>query len=296
MSRVLGVLLLLAAGVRAQTAPTSAPASAPASRVAATRPAVPAGPALAQSTIGMPGWIEDLVIPGSEVEPLPVAGDAPVLVRIARVDPHGDAFRYRLQFQALEAGRYDLATLLRRKDGSPASLPPLLVEVGAVRPAQRNEPNALAPAPLPRLGGYQTLVITAGAVWAVGLLAILLLGRRRRAAALAAARPATLAEQLRPIVQEALAGTVAPDRLAALERMLLSYWRRRLGLEQETAAQAMVTLRAHAEAGALLRALERWLHQPGTQREVDVAALLAPYQALPPEDVPAGPPVRGASA
>jgi hypothetical protein len=43
-------------------------------------------------------------------------------------------------------------------------------------------------------------------------------------------------------------------------------------------------LRQHAEAGALLRALEDWLHRrPGTVK-VDVESALAPYRNLPADE------------
>jgi hypothetical protein len=259
--------------------------SKPASR-AATRPASqPRGPVLATQSVGMTGQLLDFVLPGSELEPIPAEGSVPLVLRVVRVDPHGDAFRYRLTFQGLEPGRYDLATLLRRKDGSAAGgLDPVVVEITPVRPPGMHQPNQLAIAPLPRYGGYRTLLIAAAVFWVLGLVALLWLGRRRRAAAMTAARPTSLAEELRPIVLEAMSGTLPPDRLAALERMLLTWWRQRLGLDREPAAQAIVALRAHPEAGELLRALERWLHQPGASKGVDVNALLRPYQ-----DLPAGP-------
>jgi hypothetical protein len=65
---------------------------------------------------------------------------------------------------------------------------------------------------------------------------------------------------------------------AELERLLLAYWRRRLGLEQQKVAQAMPVLREHAEAGVLLRELEAWLHRPGPRPATDVGRLLEPYR------------------
>ncbi len=47
----------------------------------------------------------------------------------------------------------------------------------------------------------------------------------------------------------------------------------------------MAMLREHEEAGPLLRRLEDWLHRPaGSAEPVDVAALLAPYQAIPADE------------
>jgi hypothetical protein len=92
-------------------------------------------------------------------------------------------------------------------------------------------------------------------------------------------------------VESALAGNLSRAQQAELERTLLAFWRRRLNLDQTKAAEAMAALRSHPEAGALLGQLEAWLHRPGGAGEVDVNALLKPYQNAPPEAlaVPGGP-------
>ena len=54
--------------------------------------------------------------------------------------------------------------------------------------------------------------------------------------------------------------------------------RLRLGLDGLEPVAALVRLRAHPEAGALLRGTDAWLHQPPGRVAVDVAALLAPYR------------------
>ena len=65
-----------------------------------------------------------------------------------------------------------------------------------------------------------------------------------------------------------------------LERLLLAFWRRRCDLAGLEPAAALARLRAHPEAGALLRGTDAWLHQPpGRAETVDVEALLAPYRA-----------------
>ena len=43
---------------------------------------------------------------------------------------------------------------------------------------------------------------------------------------------------------------------------------------------AIVAIREHAEAGALLRQLEAWLHMPTPPAEADWQALLAPYRSV----------------
>lgn len=250
-------------------------------------------PPRSKSTVGMPARIDQLVLPGGELEARPIADRrAPVVVRVVDAYPHGSSFRYDIVYYGLEPGRYDLKDYMRRKDGTPVKdLPPIPVAVEPVLPPGQVEPHRLSLAPSPFLGGYRLLVLLGGLTWVGGLAVILLAGRRKRVQASAhASRPVTLADRLRPLVDAAMAGTLGAGQHAELERLLIGYWRRRLNLEHAAPAQCMAALRNHAEAGPLLHRLEDWLHRPaGTAEPVDVAALLRPYQAIPadePEDDP----------
>jgi hypothetical protein len=232
----------------------------------------------------MPGKIQQLVIEGTELEVKPLADRrAPFVLRITEAYPHGSAFRYDFVYYALEPGEYDLKNYLRRKDGTPldASLS-IPVKVDPVLPPGQVEPSQLTLEHSPALGGYRLLLAIAGSLWCAGLAAILLLGRRKPGGAEAeAARPLTLADRLRPLVEAALEGTLSQGQHAELERLLLGYWRKRLGLEQARPAVAMAVMRNHPEAGPLIRRLEDWLHKPGaTEEATDVASLLRPYQNL----------------
>lgn len=234
-------------------------------------------------TVGVPGHLTGIVLPGSEFEAVPGTQESKVVVRIEDVQPHGTAHRYELEFVGLEAGSYDLGQFLRRKDRTEnGALPPMPIVIDSVLPAGQVEPNLLPSVPAERLGGYRTLLWVAGSAWVVGLLLILFVGKKKRAAAVVAAPPPTLAERLRPLVTDAIAGNLPEGRRHELELLLLGFWRRRLSLEQTPARDAIGQMRAHAEAGALLRELERWLHQkPEHRTAVDVAALLRPYENLP---------------
>ena len=235
-----------------------------------------------RTTVGMPVQLRGLVLPGTELEPIAATTASKVLVRIEQVHRHGTAHRYDLAITGLEAGEHDLRAYLQRKDQTETSdLPAIPVIVTAVRPAKQTEPNAIEGLPAPRLGGYRTWQWVLGGAWVLGLLLLLFGWRRRAAAAAVAAPPPTLAERLRPIVTEAIAGTLPAARRAELELLLLGFWRQRLQLERRPAAEAIQLLREHAEAGVLLRQLELWLHAPPRQQAVDVEALLRPYAALP---------------
>jgi hypothetical protein len=242
-----------------------------------------------QSTVGMPARLEQVVLPGPELEVKPIEDRrAPLVVRIAAVYPHGTDFRYDLVYYGLEPGRYDLRDSLRRKDGAALKdIPPLPVLVEPVLPPGQIEPHRPPLESSPWLGGYRWLAIAGGLVWFAGLLAIMLGGRRKRTRAEAvAARPLTLADRLQPLVNAAMAGTLGRGQEAELERLLIGYWRKRLVLERVEPARLIALLREHDQAGPLLRRLEDWLHRPpGEAAEpVDVAALLEPYRSIPADE------------
>ena len=112
----------------------------------------------------------------------------------------------------------------------------------------------------------------------LGLAALLLAGRRRAQVARERVRPRTLAEELRPLVEDARAGRLSRSDRARLELRLVEYWRRKLALSDRTPHELLVELRNHPEAGALLRSLEDWLHRPDPPAAVDLSQLLAPYE------------------
>ncbi len=266
--------------------------------------ALMAGPAVAQEgapTVGMPARVAQLVLPGPELEARPIDRSMPVVVRVVATYPHGDAFRYDLEYYGLEPGRYDLAESLRRKDGSPtADLPPIPVAVVSKLPPGQVEPHRPGAAPMPSLGGYRLLLAAGGGLWLAGLVLIVMGGRRRRSrAAAGAGRRATLADRLRPLVEKAAAGTLATVERAELERLLLGYWRRKLKLDDLPPGEVMAALRGHPEAGATVERLEAWLHRPGGEQAVgpeELAALLAPYRDLPADAVDGGPATAGRAA
>lgn len=236
------------------------------------------------TTVGMAGKIDQLVLPGTELESLHAEDrGVPLVLRIAKAWPHGSAFRYDLVYYGLEPGKHDLAKYLRRKDGSStADLPEIEVEVRPVLPPGQVEPQPLPSRGTPSLGGYRAFLQVGVALWFAGLFMILLVGRRiRRDRDANESKPRSIADRLRPLVDGAIKGAVSTGQLAELERTLIAYWRRRLGLHDLKSADLFAQLRRHEEAGPLLEQLERWLHHPASQVPVDVTSLLRPYRDLP---------------
>lgn len=246
----------------------------------ATRPADGGNP-----TIGMEGRMV-VTLPGSIFEAKTVDERAPIVLRIASAKELVFGHEYDLRYMGFVPGRYDLKTLLARVDGSPADdVPSLPVEVTHLLPPSHMGEIIPQPVkPIPFLGGYKTLIAVVLGAWVLVLVPILLIGRKRKLAHLAPpARPVTLADRLRPLVERAAAGQLSAEGQSELERLLLWHWRTRLNLVETDTGEAITQLRRHPEAGRLLRSLESWLHRPPGSAQVDIAAVLSPYRDIPAE-------------
>ncbi|MEC8495681.1 MAG: hypothetical protein VXZ39_12195 [Planctomycetota bacterium] len=252
-------------------------------------PGVDEAPAAAETTVGMGVDLVEFVIPGAEVRARPVkdAGRADVIVRIENVFVHGTDHRYNLEVTPLVEGVLDLRDHLERVDGTPLGdeVPEIRILVDAV--TVEDVPFPVDPGvPHPgRVGGYTDVMTGLAVLWVVGLLCLVFLGRARRSEARVehVRGPRTLAERLRPLVERAGRGELDGPERAELERLVLAHWREKRGLSDASAAEAMIALRADAEAGPLLQRLELWFHSPRHEEltDAEVTELLAPFAATP---------------
>jgi len=238
-------------------------------------------------TVGMEGQLE-VILPEAGLTAKTPDHKTPLLLRIAHSQPHGTLTRYDLRYIGRVPGKHDLRDYLFNTNGLPATnLAELVVSVSGVLPEQHNgwlEEQALHAPSL--FGGYRALAVMAVVLWVLALFVILRVGRRPKPAAVAAPvqHAPTLAERLRPLVERAAAGGLTADEKATLERMLINHWQRRLGLAGADTGELIARLRQDTEAGALLRALEDWLHRPPGSAKVEVESVLAPYRNLPAEE------------
>lgn len=259
------------------------------------KPSATAVESIAETSVGMRVNLTDFVIPGSAVQAKPVVdpGRADALVRIKHEYTHGSGFRYDIEITPFIEGDLDLGDYLERKDGtSMDDVPDLPIFVEAML-----DPDVLQPkdpdVPQPgKVGGYRKLQFAVGAAWFLGLLALIFAFRRKPEVDSTGAGVArlSLADRLRPLVEEARKSELSNERRAELERLLVAHWRKRKGLDDMPAAKAVAQLRSDDEAGPLLRQLEEWLHRPvdASRSAVDVAALLAPYEHVTAESVSGG--------
>lgn len=237
------------------------------------------------TSVGFAERIKDVYIPGLPVEVKPLTDrKTPVIVRIVRSEPVDKGYRYELEYIGLEPGTFDLRPYLHRADRADIDkLPELRVTIESVLAPGHVLPNDLKAKATPRPGGYSLLLIAGGVVWAMGLFAILFLWRGRRKQAANAKAPRSLADHLRPLVEAALAGRAQTTQLADLERSLIRFWTRKLGLAKERPVEALGILRKDPQAGPLLVQLETWLHRPERTATIDLSKLLEPYRQLPPD-------------
>jgi hypothetical protein len=255
-------------------------AAAPAADVAARRPA-------SETAVGIEG-VYYLRHRGPAVEALPVNDDSPVVLRIADAAGDGGATIYELRYIGVKPGRYDLRNYLRRADGGPMTgVEPISVSIRSALPDDHNGQLDVLPClPLPTAWPYRLFLAVVGGLWFVPLAWFMVrrvVRRKRRPKAPPSGEP-SLADQLRPLVEAAVAGQLSTAEQARLERLLIAYWRKRLELTGCSAAETLVRLREHAESAVPMEQLERWLHRkPGSCR-VDVAAVLRPYRDHPPID------------
>ena len=231
--------------------------------------------------VGMEGRIT-IPLPGEKLEAAPVGDKSKIILRIHDVFPHGTDHRYDLRYFGFVPGEYDLAKFLRNTNGAmPTNLPPITVRIRGILPEDHDgkliedETGGLS---LP--GSYTAWLIGLSVVWFIAAWPLFLLGRKKKTP-LGQAEDVgpDLAERLRPLVELAANGTLDTDGRARLERMIFSHWRERLDLPEDgDLTELHHQLKAHGEAGPLVRGLEDWLHRPPGTATVDIPALLEPYR------------------
>ena len=200
---------------------------------------------------------------------------APVTVRIASQTEDNGATLYDLRFIAQKEGRFDLRDGLTRIDGGSLydeallggaadGYPAALVAVTALLPEEHDGDmiamQELAASPMV---GYRVSMIALGAVWLLVPMVWMIrrvIVRRRVKLALPPPPPPTLADLLGPLVEDAQSGRLDVEGRATLERLVLGYWREKLDIERLSMRESLHRIKSDDAAGALLRAVERWLH------------------------------------
>jgi len=237
------------------------------------------------ANVGMMASIQQMVLPGTEL--IPASADdktSLVVIRIDAVYPHADGFRYDLTWSAMEAGTYDLAGFLARKDGSSTTdLPAIEVIARSVLEPERIVPNVPKIPAGSSVGGYRTTMWIAAILWCAGLFAIFRLwpNKSKGHAVGTDNSPRTRLEQIRNLLDIAVSGgDFSVAEKVKLEGLVVGFWRELKQIQNLSAQSAVSTLREDVEAGPLLKQLERWLYDRPQLAHGDIANLLRPLQEM----------------
>jgi hypothetical protein len=242
-----------------------------------------------QRVIGIEGKVSTVLNRG-DYQPKPLDDRTPLILRIEAITPEGgDRFNYHFHYIGFEPGSYDLGNYLILPDGSPAAeAGGVMIDVRSILPADHDGSlNSYLTRPFPWFGGYRMMLAALAIVWVLGLVGFYWFGRRKKPVIVVepVPPPPGYAERMRPLVEAAAAGTLTVSGQAELERLMTGYWRDKLALPDQRMADTLAALKRHQDAGALLLALERWLHRPGGATRSEIDRLLEPYRHLP---VPTG--------
>lgn len=248
----------------------------------------PDDPSLLESTVGFPKIIYQKVIEGPKLIAKPMRDKGqPVVIRIVKTYPHFDHFRYDIEYRGLEPGNYNISDYLTREDGSDVAIEPVNVKVNSILGPGQVVPYQLPPTKSRYSSFYLPIMLALGTLWVAGLLMILFYGRGKKKRPSNEAKKVTVAERIQPLLDAAAAGELNSQQQAELERVLSSFWSKKLRLEHLPADQLRQQLRGHSEASVLLDQIDTWIHKPGGNgsAQVDVNRILEPYRTMNYEDV-----------
>lgn len=235
------------------------------------------------SLVGYPYVLKSVVVPGPLLEARKIEDRSqPIILRILRTYPHGSDHRYDLEYIGLEPGEYDLADYFVNTDGTEiaSQLPEISVEIIPQLPPGQIEPNELPYKPTWFNSFYLASLLVGGAVWLLGLFAILFAGRYKTGRPAKDAGIVTVADRLKPLIEKAVQGEIESGEKAELERVLVAFWSKKLRLTHLPADALRNQLREHPEASQLLGQIDHWLHRPEPSNSVNVSDLLGPYQTM----------------
>lgn len=238
-----------------------------------------------RGTVGLPISIQQKVIPGPAlvVKPNQDRHD-PLVVRIVNTYPHGTDHRYDFEVYALESGRFDLGEYLTLADltsAEKAVVAPMWIEVASTIEDGIVQPHEVEPKRIPSVGGYRLWSIFAGIAWFIGLIAWVFAARKKSIVKEEVSLPPlSVADRLRPLVRAARDQSLTSEGKAELERTIIAFWCKKLGLEKVSPSDVIMELKTNGEAAPLILAMENWLHAPAPDADIDLDALLSPYEDI----------------
>lgn len=241
-------------------------------------------------SLGLPVTMTDIYIRGEQVEPIPRKDrSSSLVIRILKVKPADQGYRYDLEVYGLDPGTYSLADYLRyARDQSAISNLDTKIQITTAHDAEGvPKPEELAHTPPENLGGYRRLLIAVACIWLVVFLIILFYRKKKPVEEDDAVPVPTLHEKLQVLVASAARGDLSDGDRSQLERLVLGHWKQHLPeIEALPPAQALSALREDPAASPLLLKLEDWLHAPNPSvSQKDITHLLEPFKHEQPSGV-----------
>ena len=225
-------------------------------------------PAVATNAYDVPLGVEEAVIvryAGPRLVARPYRRGASVNVRIANEDTSGDTRVYDVRYVVSVPGEFNIIDYLAAADGSALERLPAFRVRGQTALTKDIETRIREIEIVPiRIGHwyYETLVALGG-FWLLWLAGLIWIGRPRRVAPPPPAPPLpSLAEQIAAYLAALGRQELSVDDKARLERMLLLYWRERLGMADDRMAAACRRIAHDDRSAAAYRAIVGWLHDP----------------------------------
>jgi hypothetical protein len=239
-------------------------------------------------TLHVPLGVEQAAIvtySGHAVAVAPYKWGVAVNVRIAEVIEQPAKRVYDVRYIVNRAGTFDLKDYLTAEDGRTLDGLPTFKFVGDPTLSKNLDTRIQETEEIQvDVGGryYEALVVLA-ILWIIWLLLLIFYKRERPPAEPEAAAPGpTLAEMLREFLARLEAETLDAEAKAKLEMALFKCWRDELAIESLSMSASMEAIDRDEKVGALLRKLQRWLHQPSSSiPRSEIVEIVSPYTAEP---------------
>jgi len=178
-----------------------------------------------ETPLGLPIQISDIYVPGKEIEPIPRSDrSSSLVIRILKVKPAADGFRYDLEIYGLDPGIHALKKYLHYiHDQSPVTDLQTEISITTTHPLDTlPAPKDIDHTPPKPLGGYRTLMIIGGVLWFLIFLGILFYRKKKPPSNAQTVVSLTLQERLAPLVVASAKGDESSPLILKLEHWLHS--------------------------------------------------------------------------
>jgi hypothetical protein len=226
----------------------------------------------------VPLGVEEAVIiryAGPRLVPRPYRRGASINLRVAEEIEQGEVRVYDVRYVVNLPGEFDLTEYLTSADGRPIDdLPSFKIRgLPSLTKDIETRIRQIEDVEIRFWHGYHETLVGLGAFWGLWLVALVFVGRGKRAAREEPPPPEpSTAERIARLLRKLAGGELTIDEKAELEILLLTCWREDLDLDDRRLADACRRIRASDQFGRAYRRLETWLHDP--DHSVDVKDLL----------------------